>query len=224
MIVKFDETPGIAGVYLQVVRETREYYVGESKDVAKRRKSYSNAERGGRSCNRQPKLRSKLRARFANPDGPQFEFWVLETGLYNRKERLQREIHWDEYFLRLGYARLNTAPTGGANPMESAECRAKVSAAKRGKRLTAETRAKMSAAKRGKKKPPRTAEHRARLADAARGRMHTAETRAKMSNAKRGKALTTDHRAKLSEAKRKYWAARKAQTNAECNGSSDDVA
>ena len=87
----------------------------------------------------------------------------------------------------------------------SAEARAKISKALRGKNLTvehraaiseavrrkfsgAETRAKLSQAHRGKSTGPRSAETRAKISQAVRRKLNSAETRAKLSKAHRGKS------------------------------------
>ncbi|TGP65455.1 hypothetical protein EN868_03120 [Mesorhizobium sp. M2D.F.Ca.ET.225.01.1.1] len=110
----------------------------------------------------------------------------------------------------------------------SAESRANMSAAKRGKpgpRHTAETRAKISAAHMGKKMPPRSDDHRAKISERLTGRPVSAETRAKIgarsigntyglgrvksleeiertASANRGQKRSPESRAKMSAAQR----------------------
>ncbi len=62
-----------------------------------------------------------------------------------------------------------------------------------------ETRAKISAARKGRKL---SAEHKARIAEGGRGRSPSAETRAKISEANRGLVRSTEARAKMSAAQR----------------------
>lgn len=235
MIVKFDETPGIAGVYLIICRETREYYVGESKDIVRYRLcAYRRIERGASSS--QKLLANKLRARYADLASPQFEMWLLDTGLHDEEERLSRETHWDNYWSARGCTRLNTARTGQRSPMlgrsHCTETRAKLSEAMRGKMMpprTTEHRAKLSETKRGERNPnfgkKPNAETRAKLSEAMRGARNpnfgkrgvklTVEHRAKLSDAHRGKSLSPEHRAKISAAGLRRWAKTKAQTKAE---------
>ncbi len=60
-----------------------------------------------------------------------------------------------------------------------------------------ETRAKLSAIKKGRKLTP---EHRAKIAEGGRGRSPSAETRAKLSAAHRGRAKSPEHCANMSKA------------------------
>jgi len=79
----------------------------------------------------------------------------------------------------------------------SAETRAKIGAAQKGRTLSAEARAKLSAANKGKKL---SAEHRAKLSAAQKGKTLSAETRAKIGAVHKGKTLSAEHRAKMSAA------------------------
>jgi hypothetical protein len=78
----------------------------------------------------------------------------------------------------------------------------------RGKTRSAETRAKMAAAKLGKPRPPEMV---ARIAAALRGRKMSPEAKEKISLAKLGKLKSPETRARMSEAKRRWWAERKAR-------------
>ena len=82
----------------------------------------------------------------------------------------------------------------------SAEHRAKLSASGKGRTHSAETRAKLSAAHNGKKGVRASAETKAKMSAAHKGKTHGAETRAKMSAAHKWKTLSADHKAKLSAA------------------------
>ena len=101
------------------------------------------------------------------------------------------------YYQELGYDLKNVAP-GGIAPKPSEESNRKISEALRGRPLSAEHRAKLSAAKKGKaphnkgKKtgqlsPTKSPEVRAKLSSALRGRKFTSEWLKKMSDAKKGK-------------------------------------
>lgn len=100
----------------------------------------------------------------------------------------------------------------------SDETRAKVSAAGKGRIVSAETRRKASDAQKGKKRKPLSAEHRAKIGASGKGRILSAETRAKIgvANAKhspspevrarisaalKGRPLSAETRAKMSAAR-----------------------
>jgi very-short-patch-repair endonuclease len=112
-------------------------------------------------------------------------------------------------------AKISTALCGDKNPMygrhHSLEARAKISAAKRGRSLTAEHRARISAAGRGKVK---TAEHQAKITAALRqrpsfgmlGKSHTPEARAKMAAANSGRPKSQEQRARQSTVMTQRWA------------------
>ena len=84
--------------------------------------------------------------------------------------------------------------SGGKGGKHSAETRAKMSDAQRGRSLSAETRAKIGDAQRGR---PKSEEHRAKIGASNR----KPETRARIGNAHRGKPLSAEHRAKISAVK-----------------------
>lgn len=81
------------------------------------------------------------------------------------------------------------------------ETRAKLAAAKIGKKHTPEHRAKNAASNKGKKRGPKTPEHCAKLSAANIGKKHTAETRAKMSVTRTEKKQTPEHIEKLAAAR-----------------------
>lgn len=91
----------------------------------------------------------------------------------NQEELDRLEIEWIKNARASGLDLMNTSD-GGSGTIWGAKrsdiTRARLSAWRIGKPLSAETRAKMSAAKRGSKMPPRTAEHRFRLGNGNRGR------------------------------------------------------
>lgn len=81
----------------------------------------------------------------------------------------------------------------------SAETRAKMSAAHKGRKMSPEARARMSAAQKNRTVSDET---KRKLSEAAKGRTHSAETRAKMSKAHKGKIKTPEHLANISKAKK----------------------
>lgn len=100
-------------------------------------------------------------------------------------------------------------------PPLSAEARAKLSEAQRGKKRTDETRARIAASKCGKKRAPFSEEWRANLSAAGKRRYDDIAEREKQANRMRGNkhALgyrhTAETRAKLSAANERRWAERK---------------
>lgn len=94
----------------------------------------------------------------------------------------------------------------------------------RGRKKTAETIAKMSAARKGKKL---SAEHKAILSLRGRGRKHSQEARAKMSAAQVGKRHSDTTKLKLAEIGRKKWSNRQYRDrmkNAQARGKATDKA
>lgn len=90
-------------------------------------------------------------------------------------------------------------PPHGHSHRHTPESRAKISAARLGKKLSAETRAKLTGRK-------LTAEHCASLSAARIGKKFTAEHRARLSAAMTGKKHTPESRAKISAARlRAVW-------------------
>ena len=82
----------------------------------------------------------------------------------------------------------------------------------RGIKHSAETRAKMSAAMRGKKRGPMSEEHRAAISAANRGKTNSPEARAKLSAAKTGKpghSQGIESREKIRQGILAHWAAKR---------------
>jgi hypothetical protein len=147
-----------------------------------------------------------------------FKFTVLQE--CEKKELLLREqLLIDTHFSDPKNA--NLAPTAGSNlgvvrSVEtrkkiseakqniSAETRANMSAAQKGKVASAETRAKMSSAHKLRK--PISVETRAKMSAWQKGRtgyIHSAETRAKMSAVRKGIPKSAEHRANISAGNRR---------------------
>src|SRR4029077_9072076 len=76
---------------------------------------------------------------------------------------------------------------GGSHGSLSAETRARMSAAHKGRVVSPETRAKITATLTGRKNGPRSDETRKKISDAHRGRTASAATKSRLSAAHRGK-------------------------------------
>lgn len=133
------------------------------------------------------------------------------------------EIRWIAHYRAAGADLTNSTEGGDGICFPSPETRAKMSASARAKPpISADTRAKLSKANRGRKLRPRRPEHAAAIARsltgrkmpeeqraARRGKLHSEETKAKMAEAHkalppehwdylRGRKLSPEHRAKIS--------------------------
>ena len=176
----------------------------------------------GQSC------RPKVRTRAHKNKYPSLEFQKI-----GRCESLAEVLIWEWLMVELLDCPLNEIPGGCTSPALDPEVRKKISKSTKGRKHSAETRAKMSEAKKGKKtwiygkkhsaetikklsgenNPAKRPEVRAKISAANRRRwrkgqyVHSAETKAKISVANRGKnhpnygkKLSAETRAKLSAA------------------------
>jgi len=146
-----------------------------------------------------------------------FAFEVIET-LSEDDDLFAREQHWMDELGAVAFG-FNVCPFAGSarSVKRSAETRAKISMAHKGKTVGPETRALLSEiAKRGNADPERAArqlaasrasnsspEGKARAAKARLAMAHTPESRAKIAEAMRLRRLTAVHRAKIGEANRR---------------------
>ena len=154
----------------------------------------------GRTTKLPPKDRRKVLASgLTEPEA--FEYEVALISLLGRKDQ--------------GTGCLRNLTDGGEGPsgyIPSAEHRAKLSAANKGRNPSPETRAKISAAASNPSPETRakmsaagsnpSPETRAKLSAAHKGRIKSPETRAKMSAAGKGRKHSPEHRAKNSAARR----------------------
>lgn len=103
----------------------------------------------------------------------------------------EREIYWIQYYKDLNYNLTNSheGGMGGHNP--SAETRAKISFANKGRKRSEETKIKM--------RKPKSEEHKAKLIAAQIGRICTEETREKISKGNKGKILSEETREKIAK-------------------------
>lgn len=95
-----------------------------------------------------------------------FEFVILEMAI-SQEELDEIECFYIAYLRSIGVGIYNQKSGGGFGGKISAESRAKIGNAHRGRKLGTETRQRMSEATRGKKKPPQTADHRAKIGAAS---------------------------------------------------------
>lgn len=95
----------------------------------------------------------------------------------------------------------------------SADARARIGAAHRGKTLSPETRARVAAAQLGRKRGPHSPEHCARIAAAHRGKRLSDATREKLRAVNLGKRQTDETRAKRSAALKRAYAEGRRRPN-----------
>ena len=124
--------------------------------------------------------------------------------------------------------RISKANKGKKKPPRTAEHCRRISEVHKGMKHTPETRKKLSEIQKGKKRQPHTAETRRKIGEANKGRKHSEETRRKLSEANKGKKhtpetrekmsqshsgkkLSQETRLKVSEARKKYFALKKAK-------------
>ncbi len=88
---------------------------------------------------------------------------------------------------------------GGSHGRPSEEMRQKISAARKGRKLSEEHRRNMSAAQKGRKF---SAEHRRNISEAHKGQKHSEESRRKISAAAKGRKLSEESRRKISSARK----------------------
>lgn len=106
-----------------------------------------------------------------------------------------REMYWIQYYKELDAKLVNSNDGGEGSHNPTAEVRAKMSAAQKGKKFSAEHRAKIASAAKNRSMSP---ESRAKLSAAAKN--ISAETSAKRTTALKGKVRTKEIRAKMSAA------------------------
>lgn len=117
----------------------------------------------------------------------------------------ERERFWIATLRHFHPDCVNVQRGGEGTPglIHSDESRAKMSAARKGKKLgpcSAEHRANLSIARKGEKRGSFSAEHRANLSAAGKGRVMSDEWRNKLSAARKGSTASDETRAKLSAA------------------------
>lgn len=163
---KFWEKP-IIGIYKITHRDSGKCYIGQSVDVFKRWKGHSNLA---------AKKKSLVQRAFVKHGIDQFSFEVLEE--CSREMLNDREVHWISYFNSVSPNGYNLTSGGSQCLTFSKETLAKMSAAKKGKKISDETKQKVS--------------------DFNKGKLVSEETRAKLSAYNKGKKLSEETKAKLS--------------------------
>jgi hypothetical protein len=118
---------------------------------------------------------------------------------------------------------LKTGGLGGSHAKRSAETKAKIGAASKGRTFSEESRAKMSASSKGKSHSEET---KAKIRATLKGKTHSDEAKANMSAAQKGRTFSDEHKAKLSavqkgrtfseETKAKLSAAKKGMPKVQC--------
>ena len=179
----------MAGVYCIRNAVNGKFYIGSAVSFKKRWETHKSQLRRGVH-------HSILLQRAWNKYGEAaFEFRVCEYTLPEHAVAVEQVMldYYKSADPQYGY---NISPTAGSTlgVKHSAEAIAKISAWK----PSPETRAKISAAQRGRIV---SAETRAKISAAKQGVKRSAETCAKMSAARLGKKLSNEHRAKMSAAR-----------------------
>lgn len=178
----------VCGIYCIVHLTSGEKYAGQSVDVVARKRVHFSQLGCGKHGS------SHLQAAYVLYGRADFEFRILEECAESMLDIRERE--WIAYFCStqpaFGY---NLESGGSLNKHVSVETRAKMSAAGKGKVLSAGHRAKISAANRGK---VRSVETRAQMSASGKRKVFSTEHRAKISMAHKGVALSAEHRARIS--------------------------
>ena len=161
---------------------------------------------------------NRMRELFDTRPDTEFEKEILTVGLYAdiiELEPLLIQESWDK-FGKESDGGLVCNLAAGKSIVMTDEVRTKLSTALKGRTLSAETKAKISAAKKGrpsamKGKTP-SAETKAKIAAAMKGKKYgprSAETRAKIAAAMKGKTRSAETKAKIAASVKASWANRK---------------
>lgn len=199
------------GIYLVLNTASGKKYVGSSKSLKNRRyQHWSDLRRGVHRNNHLQKAWVCY-----GPDS--FKFLVLEY--CDPEDRMDREEWWINLLgtrdQERGYNVTEARPGGGMRGrLQSAETRAKISAAMTGKKKSPEHAAQCRLASKGKTFPPLSAERRAKLSAARQGMSFSEEHKANLSAAHMGKTTWMKGRTHTPDAREKIkagLAARKAR-------------
>lgn len=182
-----------SGIYqIQNLVSGRSYY-GSAVDVERRLYDHRKSLNGNYHRNR------FLQRAWDKYGEDAFDFSVLEL-VENKNDLIPREqVYLDEAFSPGKIRPYNICSVAGSllGTKRTAESRARMSAATKGRIISAEARAKMSAKMKGR---IRTKEHQDKLNMARIGFRHTEESKAKVSASKKGTIHSDEWRAKVSAA------------------------
>ena len=220
------EPPNYSGIYAIRCLANSKVYVGSAVWIAKRWRHHREALRKNEHYNR------RLQAAWNKYGSGTFEFSVLTQT--SRDKLLSEEQRFIDSFGACGGSGFNLNPIAGSGlgRVYPPEVRARMSKAKRGKKLTLsaermreltetmlgntymlgkkhteETRAKLRAVRVGRKPSSGyvpTKENREMVGNRFRGKPLSVEHRAKISTALRGKEKSVEHRAHLSSVQRVF--------------------
>jgi group I intron endonuclease len=169
----------LCGIYLLIHIETGRKYVGQSVNIKERIRAHSKVKRDTHISN-------AVAAHGWNA----FATEILE--LCDTQELDQAEAKWIAFYRCMTPHGFNMT-SGGELRIPTAEARAKMSAAKKGKQMHEKTRAALAAVHNGRK---RTEESKQKTAAALKGRQFSQETILKMSAAAKLRC-TPEHQAKM---------------------------
>jgi 5-methylcytosine-specific restriction endonuclease McrA len=176
-------------------------YIGQTSSTLQRRLSTHIATARGQSGVRHYHVVTWLRSLLRDDVRPT----VIPLVVCPVEQLNALEIAWIQYARAQGWRLTNVAP-GGVNNMLDPESRAKLSAAQKGRVLTAEHKAKISASHMGISPSP---EVRQRISETLKGRKigpPSDETRRKIGDAHRGKIISPEQCAVMRESGRARWA------------------
>ena len=162
------------GIYKISNKEDGKIYIGQAKDIEKRWKTHKRGQYP------EDKFTYEI---LMECDLEQLNFW--EIAWITSENACDPDVGYNK---TLGGTSLKVI-------IKSDEVKAKISAARKGKKVTDETKAKTSATLKGRKL---TDEHKAKISATLKGREYTDETKAKISTALKGRKRTAETKAKIS--------------------------
>lgn len=192
-----------SGIYQILHAESGRSYIGQSVNLAKRLMEHRASLRRGAHDNRY------LQRAFDKYGEDQFSFSVVE---YSSPSRLtEREQFWID---RVGFDRLfNLSPSAGRSQQgvkRSLETRQRISSSKRGTKVSEHTKRLLSQHFRGIKMPPRSKEWCIRISNAKKGKPFSQKALRRAAEVNATREFSLETRKKISDAKRAYWAKRRA--------------
>lgn len=185
-------------------------YIGQTMHPRARLAIYEQVARTpGRTTNNRH-LDNWLRS--VHRDGMLHEVEILESGFSSRDELNEAEAFWEDYWRAMGSPLINIRKCGGNRGALSSETKARLSTALRGRKHSERSNQLRSARFSGEGNPMHG------KIPWNKGLPRDQETREKISRALTGRPghqASEQTRKRMSDAKRAWWAARKAQTKAE---------